>query len=51
MRGELYEVDETRSALLDRLEWIGKPGNLRVVIEVEADPLEGAVSPRARKHV
>ena len=36
VRGELYEVDDTRLALLDSLESVGKPGNFRVVIEVEA---------------
>jgi gamma-glutamylaminecyclotransferase len=36
VRGELYEVDDTRLALLDGLESVGKPGNFRVVIEVEA---------------
>jgi gamma-glutamylaminecyclotransferase len=36
VRGELYEVDDTRLVLLDGLESVGKPGNFRVVIEVEA---------------
>ncbi|WP_183748185.1 gamma-glutamylcyclotransferase family protein [Rhizobium sp. BK196] len=33
--GELYEADEDTIAKLDRLESVGKPGNLRVAIEVE----------------
>jgi gamma-glutamylaminecyclotransferase len=37
--GELYSVDDFALANLDRLESVGKPGNLRVVIEVE--PVEG----------
>lgn len=36
VRGELYEVDDARLALLDSLESVGKPGNFRVLIEVEA---------------
>ena len=36
VRGELYEVDDARLALLDRLESVGIQGNFRVVIEVEA---------------
>jgi gamma-glutamylaminecyclotransferase len=39
VRGELYEIDNERLADIDTLESIGKPGNLRVVIEVE--PLDG----------
>lgn len=39
--GELYEVDEPRLALLDEMESVGTPGNLRVLVDVE--PLaEGA---------
>ncbi|MDX3927345.1 MAG: gamma-glutamylcyclotransferase [Shinella sp.] len=37
--GEVYEVDDDALAKLDRLESAGKPGNLRVAIDVE--PLEG----------
>jgi gamma-glutamylaminecyclotransferase len=37
--GELYEVEDRAMANLDQLESLGKPGNLRVVIEVE--PVEG----------
>ncbi|GAA3065453.1 gamma-glutamylcyclotransferase [Rhizobium viscosum] len=37
--GELYECGEDTIATLDRLESIGRPGNLRVVIDVE--PLGG----------
>lgn len=37
--GELYRVDDSRLAKLDRLESVGKPGNLRLSIEVE--PAEG----------
>lgn len=36
IEGELYEVDENRLALLDRLESVGKPGNFRRTIDVEA---------------
>ena len=35
VKGELYEVDEARLATIDLLESIGKPGNLRVSVEVE----------------
>lgn len=35
MRGELYEVDDRRLAVIDRLESVGKPGNYRVLILVE----------------
>src|SRR5689334_21389074 len=34
VRGELYAVDECRLAVIDALEQIGKPGNLRLTIEV-----------------
>ncbi|MBZ9742012.1 MULTISPECIES: gamma-glutamylcyclotransferase family protein [unclassified Mesorhizobium] len=37
--GELYSVDAKRLVKLDRLESIGKPGNLRECISVE--PIEG----------
>jgi gamma-glutamylaminecyclotransferase len=36
VRGELYEVDDARLALLDCLESVGKPGNSRVLIDVES---------------
>ncbi|WP_156751099.1 gamma-glutamylcyclotransferase family protein [Mesorhizobium sp. AA23] len=39
VRGELYAVDDRALAGLDRIESVGKPGNLRVPIEVE--PIEG----------
>ena len=33
--GELYDVDERALANLDQLESVGRPGNLRVLIEVK----------------
>ncbi len=36
--GELYEVDETTLAELDRMESVGQPGNFRVVVAVEGLP-------------
>ena len=36
IEGEVYEVDRDRLALIDRLESVPKPGNLRVPIEVES---------------
>ncbi|MCA0010541.1 gamma-glutamylcyclotransferase [Mesorhizobium sp. B294B1A1] len=33
--GELYAVDDRALANLDRMESVGKPGNLRVLIEAE----------------
>jgi len=35
VKGELYEVDDARLAAIDLLESIGKPGNLRVSVEVK----------------
>ncbi|MCA0002632.1 MULTISPECIES: gamma-glutamylcyclotransferase family protein [unclassified Mesorhizobium] len=37
--GELYAVDDRALANLDRIESVGKPGNLRVLIE--AEPVDG----------
>ena len=45
VHGELYEVDDAGLALLDRLESVGKPGNFRIVIEVEA--LDGSARGQA----
>jgi gamma-glutamylaminecyclotransferase len=39
VRGELYEIDETRLKAIDAIESIGKSGNLRRAVEVE--PLQG----------
>lgn len=39
VNGELYEISDSTLAILDRLESIGKPGSLRVIIEIE--PTEG----------
>jgi gamma-glutamylaminecyclotransferase len=36
VRGELYEVDDARLTTIDRLESVGKPGNFRLLIQVEA---------------
>lgn len=44
VHGELYEVDDTRLAAIDALELVGKPGNFRVLIQVEA--LEGRTQGR-----
>jgi gamma-glutamylaminecyclotransferase len=33
--GELYEVDDSRLAVLDALESTGQPGNLRIVVRLE----------------
>ena len=35
VHGELYDVDPERRALVDRLESVPKPGNLRLLIEVQ----------------
>ena len=47
--GELYVVDDVALANLDRLDSIGKPGNLRVVIEVES--LDGGLSCSAMSYM
>ena len=36
VRGELYEVDDAGLARLDGLESVGRPGNWRILTEVEA---------------
>ena len=33
--GELYEVDDAQLACLDTTESVGKPGNLRIAIDIE----------------
>jgi len=43
--GELYEVEPARLALIDAIESVGVPGNLRLAIEVEA--LDGTVRSEA----
>jgi gamma-glutamylaminecyclotransferase len=42
VKGELYEVEAARLAMLDALESVGQPGNLRVIVAVE--PLEGGAA-------
>jgi gamma-glutamylaminecyclotransferase len=42
VKGELYEIETARLALLDALESIGQPGNLRVIVAVE--PLAGGAA-------
>jgi gamma-glutamylaminecyclotransferase len=36
VRGELYEIDPPRLAAIDAVESVGKPGNFRILIEVES---------------
>jgi gamma-glutamylaminecyclotransferase len=43
--GELYEVDEAGLARIDAMESIGRPGNLRILIDVA--PVHEAMSSRA----
>jgi gamma-glutamylaminecyclotransferase len=40
--GELYDVEDWRLNLIDEMESIGRPGNLRVTISVE--PISGGIS-------
>ncbi|TKT75440.1 gamma-glutamylcyclotransferase family protein [Aquamicrobium sp. LC103] len=35
VKGELYQVDDARLLVLDRLESVGEPGNFRIVLDVE----------------
>jgi len=35
VRGELYQVEDARLAAIDAIESVGKPGNLRLSVEVE----------------
>ncbi|WP_246675535.1 MULTISPECIES: gamma-glutamylcyclotransferase family protein [unclassified Mesorhizobium] len=46
--GELYAVDDRALANLDRIESVGKPGNLRVLIE--AEPVDGGPPVSAYLH-
>lgn len=45
VQGELYKVDQATLANLDCLESVGKPGNFRIVVDVE--PVEGGPSSEA----
>jgi gamma-glutamylaminecyclotransferase len=47
--GELYDVDEARLALLDRLESVGRPGNFRRRVEIE--PIDGGARCRAQAYM
>jgi len=42
VRGELYQVEDARLAAIDAIESVGKPGNLRLSVEVE--PLAGGLA-------
>jgi gamma-glutamylaminecyclotransferase len=35
VRGELYEIEDSRLTVLDTLESVGKPGNFRRLVQVE----------------
>jgi gamma-glutamylaminecyclotransferase len=35
VKGELYAVDEAQLTRIDAIESVGKPGNLRIVVQVE----------------
>jgi gamma-glutamylaminecyclotransferase len=39
VRGELYRIDDVQLSAIDAIESIGRPGNLRISIDVE--PLQG----------
>jgi gamma-glutamylaminecyclotransferase len=39
VEGELYEIDDDRLPLLDTMEHVGEPGNVRIIIAIE--PLIG----------
>ena len=43
--GELYEVDEAGLARIDAMESIGRPGNLRILIDVA--PIHESISSKA----
>jgi gamma-glutamylaminecyclotransferase len=49
VKGELYEVAESRLVLLGRLESVGKPGNFRRLVEVE--PIGGGVAVAAYAYI
>lgn len=49
VKGELYEVDAARLALLDRLESVGAPGNFRRLVEVA--PIEGGAACPAQAYM
>ena len=42
--GEVYQVDVAQLATLDRIESVGKPGNCRLTIDLEAASSGGRVS-------
>jgi gamma-glutamylaminecyclotransferase len=43
--GELYEIHDSTLAELDRIESVGIPGNIRMMIEVQ--PIDGGPSSKA----
>src|SRR5215210_2379914 len=49
VKGELYEVNAAALAVLDALESVGKPGNFRILMDVES--LAGTGTTRALAYV